>query len=66
MAEFENQDPSQEERELTNQLIYEFQELETDRHNWEWYWQEISQYMIPRRADFTTEYAPGEKPQSGH
>ena len=64
MAIMENEAPSQEERELLNQLIFEFQELENDRHNWEWYWQEIAQYMIPRRADFTTEYAPGEKRRS--
>ena len=48
-------------RDFTKELVTEFQQLETDRHNWETYWQEISEYMLPRRADFITEYAPGEK-----
>ena len=63
MAEFtpENTSPSPEEQELSKQLSQEFQELETERHNWESYWQDIAEHMIPRRADFNASYAPGEK-----
>jgi len=63
VAEFtpENTSPSPEEQELSKQLSQEFQELETERHNWESYWQDIAEHMIPRRADFNASYAPGEK-----
>ena len=61
---FQERQPTPEERELATQIFQEFSEIESERHNWENYWQEIAEYMIPRRADFTTQYSPGEKRRS--
>lgn len=56
--------PTPEEHELTHQLMREFNDLESDRRTWEGYWQDIAEYMIPRRADFTTKHEAGEKRRS--
>ena len=61
---FQERQPTPEERELAQQISQEFSEVETERHNWENYWQEIAEYMIPRRADFNTKHSPGEKRRS--
>jgi len=54
----------QTERDFVTELVQEFQELESDRQNWEHYWQQVAEYMIPRRADFISNYSPGEKRRS--
>ena len=51
----------QAEKEVVEELVREFRELEGDRHNWEAQWQEIAEYVIPRRADFIQKWSPGEK-----
>lgn len=35
--------------------------LETQRANWESHWQELADYMLPRRADITKKRAQGDK-----
>ena len=35
--------------------------LETQRSNWESHWQELADYMLPRRADITKKRAQGDK-----
>lgn len=37
-------------------LIEEYEALRGDRGNWENQWQDIAELMIPRRADFTSQY----------
>lgn len=36
-------------------------ELKENRWNFEWQWQRISDYVIPRRGDFTVQRSPGQK-----
>ena len=35
--------------------------LATDRNTWESHWQEIADYIYPKRADFTVNRSPGDK-----
>lgn len=41
--------------------VARFDRLKGDRGNWEHHWQEIADFVYPRRADFTTKRAEGEK-----
>ena len=44
-------------RELSNQ----FSKLKTQRQNWESHWQEIADYVLPRRADVNKSRSSGDK-----
>ena len=38
-----------------------FQQIKSKRKNWEEHWQEISDFVLPRRADVTTVRSKGDK-----
>lgn len=42
-------------------LCKRYDRLKSDRGTFESHWQEIAEYIFPRRADFNTERAPGDK-----
>ena len=39
--------------ELTTSLISRFDRLSGRRQNWEIHWQEVADYMLPRKSDIT-------------
>lgn len=43
------------------QIIKRLDKLSGDRGNWESVWQEIMDYVLPRKSNITTQYAKGEK-----
>ena len=38
-----------------------FQQLQSQRSNWESHWQELADFMLPRKADITKKRTPGDK-----
>ena len=38
---------------LTKNLLSRYESLEGQRQNWETHWQEVADYMQPRKADVT-------------
>ena len=46
---------------LTKSLLSRFERLEGQRQNWETHWQEVADYMQPRKADVTKQRARGDK-----
>ena len=46
---------------LTKSLLKRFDRLKAQRQNWESHWQEVSDYMIPRKADVTKTRSRGDK-----
>ena len=52
---------SQEFRDLARQLKDNLSRLQEKRSNWENHWQEISDYMLPRKAEITKQRARGDK-----
>ena len=46
---------------LTKNLLSRFDRLESQRQNWETHWQEVADYMQPRKADVTKQRARGDK-----
>ena len=46
---------------LTKGLLSRFDRLQGQRENWETHWQEVADYMQPRRADVTKRRARGDK-----
>ena len=38
---------------LVAQLDRRYKALQTQRSNWEKHWQELADYMLPRKADIT-------------
>ena len=38
---------------LTKNLLSRFDKLQGQRENWETHWQEVADYMQPRKADVT-------------
>ena len=46
---------------LTKSLLSRFEKLEGQRQNWETHWQEVADYMQPRKADVTKQRARGDK-----
>jgi len=46
---------------LTKDLLSRFDRLEGQRQNWETHWQEVADYMQPRKADVTKQRARGDK-----
>ena len=49
------------ETELVKDLLKRFGKLVTQRQTWESHWQEVSDYMMPRKADVTKRRSPGDK-----
>ena len=47
--------------ELTSKLISRFDRLSGRRQNWETHWQEVADYMLPRKADITKKRSRGDK-----
>lgn len=43
------------------ELVHRFSQLKNTRGTWESHWQEIADYVLPRRADVTTKRARGDK-----
>ena len=39
--------------ELSKSLLKRFDRLYSQRQNWETHWQEVADYMMPRKADVT-------------
>lgn len=52
---------SQEFRNLARQLKDNLSRLQEKRSNWENHWQEVSDYMLPRKAEITKQRARGDK-----
>ena len=52
---------SQEFRNLARQLKDNLSRLQEKRSNWEQHWQQISDYMMPRKAEITKQRARGDK-----
>jgi len=46
---------------LTKGLLSRYEKLEGQRQNWETHWQEVADYMQPRKADVTKTRARGDK-----
>ena len=46
---------------LTKSLLSRYEKLEGQRQNWETHWQEVADYMQPRKADVTKKRARGDK-----
>ena len=38
---------------LTKSIMSRFDRLKTGRQNWETHWQEVADFMMPRKADVT-------------
>ena len=47
--------------ELTTSLISRFDRLSGRRQNWEIHWQEVADYMLPRKSDITKRRSRGDK-----
>ena len=46
---------------LSKSLLSRYDKLESQRQNWETHWQEVADYMQPRKADVTKQRARGDK-----
>ena len=46
---------------LTKSLLKRFDRLNSQRQNWETHWQEVADYMMPRKADVTKLRSRGDK-----
>ena len=46
---------------LVVEILEEYEDMKQTRSNWERMWQEIAEYMIPQRADFTVKQSSGEQ-----
>jgi len=46
---------------LTKSLLKRFDRLKSQRQNWEAHWQEVADYMMPRKADVTKSRSKGDK-----
>lgn len=46
---------------LAMQLLKRFSSLSQQREQWESHWQEIADYVVPRKADVTKKRTPGDK-----
>ena len=52
---------TQEFRELARELKDNLSRLQTKRQNWESHWQEVADYMLPRKSDINKERSKGDK-----
>ena len=43
------------------QIIKRFDKLKADRQTWEQHWQELADYMLPRKNDIQRQFTPGQK-----
>ena len=43
------------------EIIEKFNRLKSERHNWENHWQELYDYMLPRKATVNVTLTPGDK-----
>ena len=46
---------------LTKKLLSRFDRLAGQRQNWETHWQEVADYMMPRKSDVTKKRSRGDK-----
>ena len=46
---------------LTKALLKRYDRLKSQRQNWETHWQEVADYMMPRKADVTKTRSKGDK-----
>ena len=46
---------------LTKNLLSRFEKLKSQRQNWESHWQDVADYMQPRKADVTKQRSRGDK-----
>ncbi len=46
---------------LSKGILSRYERLEGQRQNWETHWQEVADYMQPRKADVTKQRARGDK-----
>ena len=46
---------------LTKKLLSRFDKLAGQRQHWEEHWQEVSDYMLPRKSDVTKKRSRGDK-----
>jgi len=46
---------------LVKNLLARFHKLKTQRQTWESHWQEVADYMLPRKADVTKQRSRGDK-----
>jgi hypothetical protein len=46
---------------LSKELLKRFGKLKSQRQNWESHWQEVADYMMPRKADVTKTRSQGDK-----
>ena len=46
---------------LSKELLKRFGKLKSQRQNWESHWQEVADYMMPRKADVTKQRSKGDK-----
>ena len=46
---------------LTKKLLTRFGRLKGQRQNWETHWQEVADYMMPRKSDVTKKRTRGDK-----
>ena len=44
---------------LTKKLLTRFDRLKGQRQNWETHWQEVADYMMPRKSDVTKKRTRG-------
>jgi hypothetical protein len=49
------------ETDLTKDLLKRFSKLVSQRQTWESHWQEVADYMMPRKADVTKQRSKGDK-----
>lgn len=42
-------------------VLDRYQSLNTQRQTWEEHWQEVADYMMPRKADITKKRSKGDK-----
>ena len=43
-----------------------YQSLKTSRNTWESHWQEVADYMLPRKADINVKRTKGDKSQTNY
>ena len=49
--------------EMAVMLLNRLSTLETQRMTWEHHWQEVADYIVPRKADITKKRSAGDKRQ---
>lgn len=52
---------NEETHKIVNELVGNFESLKTARSNWENNWQEIAEFVLPAKAEFSSTRSPGER-----